>query len=112
MNEVEAYLRKTGKWNTVPIDTDWRGRARSGPWWPQYYAQWLDVHGADREKTELNPGTWTRDHDLHEVWISTTPEWDRQWFEAHSVKPPKRFGDPARTYWKDYGDGLRGLSYR
>lgn len=108
MNEVEAYLRESGKWRT-PIDTDWLGRAKQGTWWPTYYAQWLDAH---EERGGRNPGGWTPDDQYREWWITDTPEWDKQWFRAQGVRPPKRFGDKARTYWKDYGDGLKGRSYR
>lgn len=111
MNEVEAHLRQSGEWAT-PIGTDYRGRATQGTWWPRYYAQWLDTHGDVRNETGLDPGGWTRDERGRDWWTTTTPDWDREWFQRNGVKPPDRFGDKANTYWKDYGDGLRGLSYR
>lgn len=113
MNEVEAYLRESGKWRT-PISTDWRGRVTSGTWWPTYYAQWLDVHQTEREERghDFRPGGFTRDANHNEWWITDTPEWDRQWFRDQGVLPPNRFGDKTCTYWKDYGGGLLGLSYK
>jgi hypothetical protein len=110
MNEVEAYLRESGKWRT-PVDTDWLGRAVTGTWWPTYYAQWLDTHGAERSN-EFGPGGWTRDDAGNGWWITSTPEWDRQWFRTQGVRPPKRFGEKSHTYWKDHGGGLFGLEYR
>lgn len=106
MNDVESYLKKSGKWR-MPITTD-RGHAIQGDgWWPTYYADWINAN--DREK--LSPGGWTRDDNGHDWWITTTPEWDRQWFQKRGVKPPKRFGDKSSTYWKDCGGGLSKLSY-
>lgn len=107
MNEVETYLRESGKWST-PIDTDSNGHARPGRWWQTYYAQWLDNHDRD----DYQPGGWTRDETLSDWWITDTPDWDRQWFQQRGVRPPKLFGDRANTYWEDYGDGLKGLAYR
>jgi hypothetical protein len=113
MNEVETYLRQSGKWQ-VPIATDWLGRATKGTWWPTYYAQWLDAHAVERVKRDprkFGPGGWARGDDGKDRWITDTPEWDKKWFRARGVRPPKRFGEKSRTYWKDYGDGLQGLSY-
>ena len=92
MNVVEQYLRESGKWN-VPVDTDWRKRAIQGLWWACYYSAWLDAFRPDGKKTSgLDPGGWTRDADYQEWWITSTPEWDRQWFKANGEKPPKQIG--------------------
>jgi hypothetical protein len=112
MNEVEAYLRQSGSWH-VTITTDWLGRAsKGGTWWPTYYSQWIDAHEAERDPRKFGPGGWARGDDGQDRWITDTPEWDKEWFRARGVRPPKRFGEKSRTYWKDYGDGLQGLSYR
>lgn len=108
MNEVETYLRASGQWK-VPIETDWLGRAKQGTWWPTYYSQWLDAHP---QREGRDPGGWTHDDSYRDWWVTDTPDWDRQWFRAQGVRPPKRFGEKDRTYWKDCGDGLRRKSYR
>jgi hypothetical protein len=114
MNEVEEYLRKSGKWH-VAVNTDWLGRAVQGQWWPNYYSQWLDTHDAERKirgHDEFRPGGWANDDKGRQWWLSDTPAWDRQWFRAQGVRPPKRFTDRSRTYWKDYGGGLSKLMTR
>lgn len=112
MNEVEKYLRESGKWGAA-IPTDWRGRAVQGTWFPNYYAAWLDAHQHLRDGGQrIDPASWARGDDGKNWWITETPVFDREWFRRQGVKPPKRFGEKAKTYWKDYGGGLRGLSYR
>lgn len=112
MNEVEKYLREAGQWG-VSIPTDWRGRAVQGTWHPNYYAAWLDEHQYLRDSGQrIDPACWAPDDDGKTRWITETAEWDRRWFKSQGVKPPKRFGARERTYWKDYGGGLSGLSYR
>lgn len=116
MNEVESYLRQSGDWG-ANVCTDSRGHAipsRYGvgrPWWPTYYAQWLNAHGATRQEKGLDPGGWTQDDKGRDWWTTTTPEWDRQWFLDRSVRPPERFGDRSQTHWEDCGDGLSKLTF-
>lgn len=112
MNEVEKYLRESGKWN-VRIPTDWRGRAVQGNWFPNYYSAWLDDHQHLRDGGQrIDPASWAPSDDGKVWWITETADWDREWFRRQGVKPPKLFGEKSRTYWKDYGGGLRRLSYR
>lgn len=107
MNDVESYLRKSGGWY-APISTDTQGRACCGQeWWPTYYAQWLDAH----DRNQLSPGGWTQDKRSRDWWVTTTPDWDRQWFQRRGVQPPKRFGDKSRTFWEYGSPNLGSLRY-
>lgn len=111
MNEVEKYQRETGKWHT-PVNTDWLGRAVKGTWWPNYYAAWLDAHGAERDERakkgdrEFGPGGWAPDDNYRDFWFSDTPDWDKQWFRNQGVRPPKRWTTRDRLTWVDCGGGL------
>lgn len=109
MNEVEQHLRDTGKWDSSIPGHDRDGHAVQGTWWARYYAEWLDAH-QDRPSS-LDPARWCRDGQGNLWWVTQTPDWDAQWFRGRNVEPPKLIGDPRRTYWHDYGDGLRGLCY-
>ena len=109
MNEVEKYQRETGGWRT-PVATDWLGRAVKGNWWPNYYAEWIDAHRGERERRghqDFGPGGWAPDSHHREWWFSDTPEWDRAWFRAQGVRPPKRWTTRERLTWVDCGGGLR-----
>lgn len=105
MNEVEKYLQETGKWHTS-VDTDWLGRAVKGSWWTNYYAEWLNSFSAVRKDQGVNPGGWAMDDKYRDWWFSDTPEWDRAWFRAQGVRPPKRWTAKDRLKWVDEGGGL------
>lgn len=113
MNDVESHLRDSGEW-FAPIATDSGGHARpsdSPAWWPTYYAQWLDAHSQGRDEKRLDPGGWTRDERGRDWWVTTTPEWDREWFQRRGVQPPERFGDKSKTFWQYSSPNLGQLKY-
>lgn len=82
-------------------------------WYPGYRERfrhdWLLIHGKPTET--LRMPFWARGDDGIDAWVTDTPEWDRMWFKDNNMLLP-RFINGSRTYWRDYGDGLRGLSYR
>ncbi|MGW5519035.1 hypothetical protein [Nocardia africana] len=93
---------------TPRVTTDWRGRAIMGRWWGDYYMDWRDHN----DRKAYDPGNWCVDEHGRDWWVTGTPEWDRAWFAAHHVKPPKRIGDKQRTEWVDEGGGLSSLGYK
>jgi hypothetical protein len=94
------------------IRTDWLGRAVYGsPMHGDYSASWHEAFPGCWERTELEPGCWMQDEHGRHWWVTDTPEWDRRWFRAQGVRPPKRFGDFEHSYFKDVGGGLSRATY-
>jgi hypothetical protein len=67
----------------MSIDTDWRGKARPGAWYQQYYRDW-DKH---------HPGAWLRGQQVpgrfyDGRWGSSTLDFDAVWFTLHGAKLP------------------------
>jgi hypothetical protein len=76
-------------------------------WRDRYRADWLEAHGSPTEARRL--GFWARGDDGIDAFITDTPDWDRAWFKTHNMLLPS-FGSSTEIYWRDYGDGLKGLS--
>ena len=67
------------------VGTDWRGRAKPGPWYGAYYQDWNERHPGAWVRGELVPGSFYRG----DRWGSSTLSWDRDWFARHGAKMPK-----------------------
>ncbi|HWY01204.1 MAG TPA: hypothetical protein VNY55_15385 [Mycobacterium sp.] len=67
------------------ITTDYRGRAKPGPWYGQYYQDWNDRHPGAWVRGELVPGGFYSGN----LWGSSTLNWDAEWFRRHGAKMPK-----------------------
>jgi hypothetical protein len=67
------------------INTDWRGRAKPGPWYGQYYRDWDARHPGAWICGQLVPGGFYSGN----LWGSSTLEWDAEWFRSHGAKMPK-----------------------
>ena len=67
------------------INTDWRGRAKPGPWYGQYYREWDARHPGAWIRGQLVPGGFYSGN----LWGSSTLEWDAEWFRSHGAKMPK-----------------------
>jgi hypothetical protein len=52
----------------TPVDTDWRGRPRPGPWYGAYYQDWNERHPGAWVRGELVPGSFYRG----DLWGSST----------------------------------------
>ena len=66
------------------ITTDYRDRAKPGPWYGQYYQDWNDRHPGAWVRGELVPGGFYSGN----LWGSSTLNWDAEWFRrqgAHVV---------------------------
>jgi hypothetical protein len=76
-------------------------------WRDKYRVDWTAAHGQPTEVRRLP--FWARGDAGIDAFVTDTPEWDRKWFKAHKMPLP-RFVSGAETYWRDYGDGLHGVS--
>lgn len=65
------------------VDTDWRGRAKPGCWYQDYYRDWDRQHPGAWLRGELVPGRF-----YARGWGSSTLDFDAVWFTAHGVKMP------------------------
>lgn len=77
-------------------------------WREQYKHDWNHAHLNRSDLVKY--GYWARGDAGIDAWITQTPEWDRAWFTKQGMLLP-RFSDVSAVYWRDYGDGLRGLSH-
>ena len=66
------------------VGTDWRGRAKPGPWYGAYYQDWNERHPGAWVRGELVPGSFYQG----DLWGSSTLSWDRDWFARHGAKMP------------------------
>ena len=69
----------------IHINTDWRGRAKPGPWYGRYYQDWDAAHPTAWVRGQAVPGRFYPGA----LWGSSTLAWDAAWFRAHGVKMPK-----------------------
>ncbi len=65
----------------IHINTDWRGRAKPGPWYGHYYEDWDTAHPKARVRGQAVPGRFY----AGALWGSST----LAWFRAQGVKMPK-----------------------
>src|SRR6476660_9700980 len=66
----------------IHINTDWRGRAKPGPWYGRYYEEWDAAHPTAWVRGQAVPGRFY----AGALWGSSTLAWDAAWFRAHGVK--------------------------
>ena len=64
---------------------DWRGRAKPGPWYGQYYRDWDARHPGAWIRGQLVPGGFYSGN----LWGSSMLKWDAEWFRSHGAKMPK-----------------------
>ena len=69
------------------VDTDWRGRAKPGDWYAQYYRDWELRHPLAWVRGELVPGGFYGGSGG--AWGSSTLTWDAEWFRQHGAKMPR-----------------------
>ena len=69
----------------IHINTDWRGRAKPGPWYGRYYQDWDAAHPKAWVRGQAVPGRFY----AGALWGSSTLAWDAAWFRAQGVKMPK-----------------------
>lgn len=68
---------------------DWlidRPYAMPGPWYGSYNRAWHAAHPGAWQRGELEPGSFGKG----DVWSTTTPEWDREWFRENDMLPPRQ----------------------
>lgn len=64
-----------------------RAAARPGPWFGDYHGDWTRAH----------PGAWAHGTGAcgsfcaGNVWVTGTPEFDREWFKNNGMKMPRRW---------------------
>lgn len=61
--------------------------ARPGRWFRRYAAEWVSDHpgvafDSGWARGDVN-GSWVW------VWMTSTPEWDRDWFDANRIRFPR-----------------------
>jgi hypothetical protein len=71
--------------DVIHINTDWRGRAKPGPWYGRYYEDWDAAHPKAWVRGQAVPGRFY----AGALWGSSTLAWDAAWFRAQGVKMPK-----------------------
>ena len=69
----------------IHINTDWRGRAKPGPWYGRYYEDWDAAHPQAWIRGQAVPGRFY----AGALWGSSTLAWDAAWFRAQGVEMPK-----------------------
>jgi hypothetical protein len=69
----------------IHINTDWRGRAKPGPWYSRYYEDWDAAHPKAWVRGQAVPGRFY----AGVLWGSSTLAWDAAWFRAQGMKMPK-----------------------
>ncbi|HEV7854961.1 MAG TPA: hypothetical protein VGP27_26895 [Mycobacterium sp.] len=78
------HMRKERQ-EVIHINTDWRGRAKPGPWYGRYYEDWDAAHPKAWVRGQAVPGRFY----AGALWGSSTLAWDTAWFRAQRVKLPK-----------------------
>ena len=68
----------------IPLDI------RPGPWFRSYLSDWMDAHGAVY-KDHVTSGIVTGELTGEYIWVTATPEWDRDWFNARGFEFPHRW---------------------
>jgi len=63
-----------------------RPRAIPGYWYADYNAAWHAAHPGAFERQDRAPGSFF----AGDVWVSSTPGWDRQWFKNRGYGMPRR----------------------
>ena len=67
------------------ITTDYRGRAKPGPWYGQYYQDWNDRHPGAWVRGELVPGGFYSGN----LWGNSTLNWDAGGSAARAPRCPR-----------------------
>jgi len=81
----KRYATSARKAEVIHINTDWRGRAKPGPWYGRYYEDWDAAHPKAWIHGQAVPGRFA----AGALWGSSTLPWDAAWFRAQGVKMPK-----------------------
>ena len=67
-----------------------RKRATPGNWYGEYRTDWGYYHAISRE---IQPGWFAK----NDVWVTSTPDHDKQWFERHGMDMPKKVHVPINN---------------
>lgn len=86
----------------------WDFDLQPGPWFKYYLSDWMEDHGVtetENAKSGIVTGAETGDY----IWVTDTPEWDREWFNDKGFRFPRKWvpfslmfavigepGDPAK----------------
>lgn len=63
---------------------------KPGPWFQSYLAEWKEDHGIYHNEyctSGIVTGEVTGDY----IWVTATPEWDRDWFASRGFQFPAKW---------------------
>lgn len=61
-------------------------RARPGLWFGSYHTAWSEAHPGAFMRGEMQSGGFHKGN----VWVTHTPDFDKEWFVANGMKMPLR----------------------
>ena len=84
-HHIKGVPQAQERQEVIHINTDWRGRAKPGPWYGRYYEDWDAAHPKAWVRGQAVPGRFC----TGALWGSSTLAWDAAWFRAQGVEMPK-----------------------
>lgn len=88
MNKLErmlAWLESKAKPNTLP-----EFNVQPGPWFKKYLNDWMEAFDVDTRRA-VTSGIVTGQVSGDYIWVTNTPEWDRDWFEENGFSFPSKW---------------------
>lgn len=82
--------RKRRNQDQIPPDLLAPLNIEPGPWFRSYLSDWMTAHGAPY-KDNVTSGIVTGEISGEYIWVTATPEWDRDWFNARGFQFPSKW---------------------
>lgn len=77
---------------------------KPGVWFQTYLVDWMIAHEVS-QRADVPSGMAQGALSGAYIWLTATPEWDREWFNAHGWKFPSRW---VPFTYLDYSTGQPG----